>query len=144
MEKKTVLALWKKVSACITDEISNNDEFAKRIGSIFEDNLVKGKSKAKIDMTKPKRSNRREPSKVDPFILLEQGIDAFKGALELLDIEELKDVIAEHGMDSAKLAMKWKDRNRLINHIIDTTQRRSSRGEAFWNTTSEKPSDDVS
>jgi hypothetical protein len=144
MEKKTVLALWKKVSACITDEISNNDEFAKRMGSIFEDNLVKGKSKAEIDMTKPKRSNRREPSKVDPFILLEQGVDAFKGALELLDIEELKDVIAEHGMDSAKLAMKWKDRNRLINHIIDTTQRRSSRGEAFWNTSSEKPSDDVS
>jgi hypothetical protein len=142
MDKKTVLALWKKVSACIADEISNNDEFAKGMGSIFDNNLVKVHStKVQPDKTKPKRGNRREPSKVNPFALLEQGTDILKAALEPLDVEELKDVIAENGMDTAKLAMKWKDRNRLILHIIDTTQRRSTRGDAFWNSNSEKPSD---
>ncbi|MCH4239067.1 MAG: hypothetical protein LKF71_02200 [Oscillospiraceae bacterium] len=142
MDKKTVLALWKKISACIAEEITNNNEFASRMGLIFEESIIKlNFSKHETTNTKPKRGNRREPAKVNPFVLLEQGVEVLKTALEALDIEELKDVIAENGMDTAKLAMKWKDRNRLINHIIDTTQRRSSRGEAFWNSGSEKPSD---
>ncbi|MGX8700520.1 hypothetical protein [Caproiciproducens sp.] len=142
MDKKTVLELWEKISACIAEEITNNDEFAKRMGLLFEENIIKANcSKYEAVNTKPKRGNRREPAKVNPFALLEQGAEVLKTALEALDIEELKDVIAENGMDTAKLAMKWKDRNRLINHIIDTTQRRSSQGEAFWNSGSEKPSD---
>lgn len=142
MDKKTILALWEKASACITDEITNNDEFANRLGLVFEENLIKAKpSKMELANTKSKKGNRREPAKINPFILLEQGIGVLKTELEALNIEELKDVIAENGMDTAKLAMKWKDRNRLINHIIDTTQRRSSRGEAFWNAGSEKPAD---
>ena len=66
--------------------------------------------------------------------MYEQGDDKLAEALSLLNIEELKDVIAANGMDAAKLAMKWKDRSRLEKHIIEATQRRSSRGEAFWNT----------
>lgn len=140
MDKKIILGLWKKVSACIADEITNNDEFANRLGLILEENLVKAKSsKAESVNTKSHKGNRRRPAKINPFILLEQGAEVLKRALEALDIEELKDVIAENGMDTAKLAMKWKDGNRLINHIIDTTQRRSSRGEAFWNIGAEKP-----
>jgi hypothetical protein len=143
MDRKTILALWKKASVCIADEITNNDEFANRLGLIFEENLVKVKSsKMESANTKSKKGNRREPAKINPFILLEQGVEGLKTALEALNIEELKDVIAENGMDTAKLAMKWKDRNRLINHIIDTTQRRSSRGEAFWNTGKEKPTEE--
>jgi hypothetical protein len=142
MDKKTILTLWKKVSDCITDEINNNDDFANRMSLIFEENIIKlNPSNMEFVNTKSKKGNRREPAKVNPFVLLEQGVEVLKTALEILDIEELKDVIAENGMDTAKLAMKWKDRNRLINHIVDTTQRRSSRGEAFWNTGTEKPSD---
>lgn len=135
MDKKTLLSLWKKASSCIADEIANNDEFANRLGLIFEENLVKVKpSKMESANTKLKKSNRRQPAKINPFILIEEGDEVLKTALEALNIEELKDVIAENGMDTAKLAMKWKDQNRLINHIIDTTQRRSSRGDAFWKT----------
>lgn len=126
METKTVLTLWKKFSACIADEISNNEEFSKKIGALFE-----GESPSTV---KPKKSNRRAPAKIDPFALYEQGNETLRTALDSLNIEELKDVIAANGMDTAKLAMKWKDRDRLINHIIDMTQRRSSRGDAFWNT----------
>lgn len=125
MDTKTVLAHWKKLSTCIADEITNNEEFSKKIGSIFEG---EGPS-----VVKPKRTNRRAPAKVNPFDLYEHGNEALKTALEALGIEELKDVIAANGMDTARLAMKWKDRDRLINHIIEMTQRRSSRGDAFWN-----------
>lgn len=142
MDKKTILTLWKKASTCIAEEITNNDEFANRLGLILEENLVKVKpSKLDSANSKSQKGNRREPAKVNPFVLLEQGAEVLKAELEALNIEELKDVIAENGMDTAKLAMKWKDRNRLINHIIDTTQRRSTRGEAFWNIGTEKPTD---
>jgi hypothetical protein len=66
-------------------------------------------------------------------LLYEQGEDKLAKELSLLSIEELKDVIAANGMDTAKLAMKWKDHDRLEKHIIEATQRRASRGEAFWN-----------
>ncbi len=130
MDTKTVLAHWKKLSSLIADEISSNEEFSKKISALFE-----GESSS---IVKPKKSNRRAPAKVDPFAIYEQGNGTLKIALEALDIEELKDVIAANGMDTARLAMKWKDRERLINHIIDITQRRSSRGDAFWNTSKDK------
>ncbi len=130
MDTKTVLKLWKKLSTCIADEILNNEEFSKRIGALFE-----GENSS---LEEPKKTNRRAPAKIDPFALFEQGIETLKTSLEVLDIEELKDVVAANGMDTARLAMKWKDRDRLINHIIDMTQRRSSRGDAFWNSSKGK------
>ena len=45
--------------------------------------------------------------------------------------KELKDIVADYGMDPSKLAMKWKDRDRVIKLIIDTSQRRASKGDAF-------------
>ncbi|WP_426348677.1 hypothetical protein ACPWSR_13095 [Alloiococcus sp. CFN-8] len=142
MDKKTVLSLWKKVAGIITDEITTNDEFSNRMGLVFEDYLAKMNSvNYETVNTKSKRGNRRNPAKVNPFDLLEQGVEVLKAGLDPLDIEELKDIIAENGMDTAKLAMKWKNRSRLINHIIDTTQRRYLRGEAFWNAGVEKSSD---
>ena len=110
MDTKTVLALWKKLSVCIADEIKNNEEFSKKIGALFE-----GENSSVV---KPKKSNRRAPAKIDPFALYEQGNEALKTALEALDIEELKDVIAANGMDNARLAMKWKDRDRLITTLL--------------------------
>ncbi|ODP28509.1 hypothetical protein PTI45_02054 [Paenibacillus nuruki] len=139
MNRKDVLALWKKASACIADEITNNEEFAKKIGSIFEASSVAAvSSNNETSNSSARKGKRRKPAKVNPFFLLEQGVESLKEGLEDLDTEELKDIISENGMDSARLAMKWKDPNRLINHIIEATQRRSSRGEAFWNTGSEK------
>jgi hypothetical protein len=130
VDTKAVLVLWKKLSSCIADEISNNEEFSKKIGALFE-----GDTSFEV---RPKKSNRRAPAKIDPFVLYEQGNETLQTALETLEIEELKDVIAANGMDTARLAMKWKDRDRIINHIIEMTQRRSTRGEAFWNTGKDK------
>jgi hypothetical protein len=124
VDAKNTLVLWKKISACIADEILVNEEFADKIGILLEgDNTL----------VQPRKSNRRTPAKINPFLLYEQGEDKLAKELSLLSIEELKDVIAANGMDTAKLAMKWKDHDRLEKHIIEATQRRASRGEAFWN-----------
>jgi len=121
---KDTLAVWKKVSALITDEILNNSDFAQKMNEIlcYENSDVA-----------PKRKNRRLPAKIDPFVLLERGEDILSGALAELSVDELKDVISANGMDTSKLAMKWKDRDRLEKHIIQATKRKSFRGEAFWN-----------
>ena len=78
-----------------------------------------------------KRSgNRRDRAILDPILLAEEG-KLSKEVLEPLTDKKLKDIIADYGMDPSKLAMKWKDRDRVIKLIIDTSQRRASKGDAF-------------
>ena len=78
---------------------------------------------------------KSEFSDVEKFKpLLDSGANAICYAFE--PSEELrkviiKDIIAEYGMDQSKLAMKWKDKDRLIKHIIETSERRVTKGNAF-------------
>lgn len=138
MNSKQTLAIWNKLSKCIAEEITSNEAFAKKISDIIEDATPKSSASAQA----PKKSNRRAKAKVNPFLEYDAGEAALLAALEPLNIEELKDVVAENGMDSARLAMKWKNREKLVALIVDMTKRRSSRGDAFWNTsTIAKPSD---
>jgi hypothetical protein len=48
-----------------------------------------------------------------------------------LDLEQLRDVVAEYRMDPNKLVMKWKDRERVIEHIATTAASRGRKGDAF-------------
>lgn len=50
-----------------------------------------------------------------------------------LSVEELKDIVAEHGMDSAKLAMRWKKPAKLIDLIVAKVDARARKGYAFPN-----------
>ncbi|GAB7141360.1 hypothetical protein RsTz2092_13370 [Deferribacterales bacterium RsTz2092] len=122
-EKAIALALWKLISSYVENEIKSNSEFVHKIVAIIGDEAVKPKQKK----LKPQLV-----AKIDPFVLLEQGIDKLTETLATLDIKELKSVIATNGMDNSKLAMKWKKRDKLEKLIIEATQRRSSHGKAFW------------
>ena len=51
--------------------------------------------------------------------------------LRALELEQLRDVVAYYGMDPRRLAMKWKSRERLIDHISQTVHARSHKGDAF-------------
>lgn len=122
--KQDTLTKWKEVSKLIANEISNNEEFALKMALILN-----GEATATVS----KKRGRRSPAKLNPFQLLESGEDVLSKELEKLNIEELKDIVSEYGMDTSRLALKWKDRGRLESLIIDATKRKSSRGEAFWN-----------
>ena len=79
-----------------------------------------------------KRTGRREPAKLDPFkVLAEGGEHALTVRLAELDPEELRDIVAQYGMDPRRLVMKWKDSERLREHIVFTTVQRSRKGDAF-------------
>ncbi len=76
--------------------------------------------------------NRRPPGSLDPYeIYRAGGVSELRARLSILEIEELKDIVAEHGMDRSKLAMKWKTTERLVDLIVDTVQQRAHKGEAF-------------
>ena len=78
------------------------------------------------------RTGRRAPGLVDPFeILVSSGEEGLRSRLQTLTVEQLKDVIAEHGMDRDRLAMKWKDEPRLIQRIVETSVTRANKGDAF-------------
>ncbi len=76
-------------------------------------------------------SRRRAPGRLDPFDVLASGEDTLRLRLAELSVEDLKDIVAEHGMDHARLAMKWRRPERLINLIVDETKARLAKGDAF-------------
>jgi hypothetical protein len=77
------------------------------------------------------RPGRRKPGVIDPFALYSHGEEPLRQALGSLGVEQLKDIVAEHGMDLSKLAMKWKTPGRLIDLIAMTVRARSQKGDAF-------------
>jgi hypothetical protein len=79
-----------------------------------------------------RRRGRRPPGPFDPFALYaEVGEQGLRGRLADLPTEQLKDIVAEHGMDHDRLAMRWKDPTRLIERIIERVKTRSVKGDVF-------------
>ncbi len=119
---KLLNAIWGE----FLKELRLNQDFRTRIVQIIEKNTTN----ASADEWS-RRSRRRKPGPFDPMAVYREQPETLKSRLEDLEIEELKDIIAEHGMDKAKLAMKWKSKERLIDLIITTIQSRSQKGDVF-------------
>lgn len=79
----------------------------------------------------PRRGGRRAAAVLDPFAAYAEGEAALRARLGELSLDQLKDVVAEHGMDPSKLAMRWKTPGRLVDLIVTTVRDRSGKGDAF-------------
>jgi hypothetical protein len=78
------------------------------------------------------RRTRRNPGPWDPFsIYAEEGVSVLRDRLTELDLEQLRDIVAEHGMDTDRLAMKWKDPSRVVDRIVERVVDRAAKGDAF-------------
>ena len=75
--------------------------------------------------------HRRPTGVLDPMKLMREGEDALRTRLSALTVDQLKDIVAEHGMDTTKLAMKWRTPQRLIELIVSTVRGRLAKGTAF-------------
>lgn len=76
--------------------------------------------------------NRRNPGPFDPFsVHAEGGEGLLRERLTGLTLEQLRDIVAEHSMDNDRLAMKWKDPERVIERIVERVDSRSDKGSAF-------------
>lgn len=73
---------------------------------------------------------RRAAPVLDPVgVAKDQGKDALRDRLAELDLEQLRDIISNQVMGPH--AMRWKTRERVIDHIVDLADRRARKGDAF-------------
>lgn len=109
----------------VLDEAEHNPAFSEKL------TVLLGEART-TEKVAGKRTGRRTPAILDPFaIMQEQGELSLREALRKLDLEQLRDIIAEYGMDPAKLAMKWKAADRVIDLVVSTAALRLSKGDAF-------------
>lgn len=76
-------------------------------------------------------ANRRPPAVLDPVALATHGEDQLRAELAPLTIDQLKDIVADYGMDRDSLAMRWKIAGRVIDRIVEVSMSRARKGSAF-------------
>jgi hypothetical protein len=80
---------------------------------------------------RPKRG-RRAPGPWDPYsVYAEVGESGLREQLNRLELEQLRDIVAEHSMNNDGLAMRWTKAERLVGRIVDRVVDRSAKGDAF-------------
>jgi hypothetical protein len=113
----------------IESEAERNPEFATALAQALG---IGASKEAPSSRPSTRKTRRRNKGVFDPMdVLRDEGENGLRGQLASLDIEQLKDIVAENGMDQRKLAMKWKTADRLIDLIVTTAQSRVVRGDVF-------------
>ena len=118
-----------ELARAVADEAERDPEFALKLGTVL--GLEHGRRDGKE--TKGGRSRRRRaPAAFDPVaVLRERGDQELRSRLSGLDLEQLKDMVAQYGMDPGKLVMKWKTRERVADRIVGISANRAQKGDAF-------------
>lgn len=126
----------------VIDELRQNSVFAERLAKVLGDGATarsvdKHQVPSRRHTSVPnaagtmRRGNRRAGALVHPLTEIAQGEGHLRSQLDTLDLEQLRDVVAEYGMDPNRLVMKWKDRDRVVDHIVATAANRARKGDAF-------------
>ena len=120
----------------IMTEARTNPAFAERLKRVLADDtmpfaLAGRRSVDRHAIKSGRRSNRRAKAAVDLFALFSVSEQRLRTELAKLRLEQLKDVVSEYGMDSARLALKWKSVERLTELIVSTVVSRARKGDAF-------------
>jgi hypothetical protein len=77
------------------------------------------------------RRRTRSPGILDPFEVYRRDPGILRTQLQGLTVDQLKDIVAQHGMDRSRLAMKWKSKVRLLDLIVTMVEVRTKKGDAF-------------
>jgi hypothetical protein len=141
---RDLAAVMGKAAAVIVEEARSNGNFRTRLKAALgvpgNTAPTVSSSPASMATTAPQaaapktraRKSRRAPGPWDPFAVYgEVGEAGLRSRLDELELEQLRDIIAEQGMNNDGLAMKWKTRARLVDRIVERVVDRSAKGEAF-------------
>jgi hypothetical protein len=130
--KKKLAALLREVIAEADTNPAFRDRLARALASdVKPTKAAKASSRESATPQHKRPSNRRTPAVIDPVQLARDGEPALRDALAGLDIEQLRDVVADYGMDPGKLVMKWRDAERVIDRIVEVARGRAQKGSAF-------------
>ncbi|WP_026841227.1 hypothetical protein [Citrifermentans bremense] len=84
-----------------------------------------------VGMKTTQRGGRRTAAVLDPVELARQGEGTLRSKICTLTLDQLRDIVAQYGMDPGKLVMKWKDTNRVVDRIVELALLRATKGDAF-------------
>lgn len=115
----------KEIIEIILEEAKKNKDFEEALkGALYREksDLVKAKTKCRI---------KRESAKINPLIEVEKGENDLRQKLEELNIQELKNVIYDYGLDNMKNSVRWKKKEKFVNLIIEMSKKKISKGNAF-------------
>jgi hypothetical protein len=130
------MTLKQRLSAlvsAITEEAEKNEAFRANIEGALGINALPSGPQAGAGKAAKQRGGRRTPAVLDPVDLARQGEDALRAKISVLTLDQLRDIVAQYGMDPGKLVMKWKDVNRVMDRIVELALARSTKGDAFRN-----------
>lgn len=126
----TAATLVRRLCRVIADEADRNPQFAEQL-LLALDQASRSTENPGEDAAPRRRGARRAPGVVDPFAVYQEGEDELRRRLTQLGVEQIKDIVAEHGMDPSKLALKWRTSDRLVELVVSTVAQRAARGDAF-------------
>jgi len=118
-----------KLAAAVAEQAARDPSFAAKLEEIIGG--IAGKSSARAKTAGVRKGGRRAAAALDPVAIAQKGPDVLRHALSRLDVGQLLDIVAEYGMDPGKLVMKWKDRDRIVDRIIEASMTRATKGDAF-------------
>lgn len=114
LDPKAIRSRMAEIIPIIEAECDNNPAFADKILAILD------AKKEKVTAI------------FDPFSeYAQKGDDGFRSLLEELTNEQLIAIIRAHRLDPSRLAAKWKNRDRLVQFIIDRVKGLASKGSSF-------------
>lgn len=127
--RKALLDLARVVADQAERDPTFADQIAAALGWTDKPALGSVAVKRSADAARPR--NRRPAAMLDPIELARNGEAALRSGLAPLTLEQLKDIVADYGMDSGKLVMKWKDAERIVDRIVELSLARAQKGDAF-------------
>ncbi len=118
--------------SAVTEEADRNEAFKASLERALNiDYGARGARQVAGTTEGPRKGRRRAPAVLDPVELARQGEDVLRAQLSTLNLEQLRDIVAQYGMDPGKLVMKWKDTSRVMNRIAELALARATKGDAF-------------
>ena len=133
MVLRTILRNFAKV---VSDEVERNPEFAEQLRVAFKLEIPTDPAKTASSASKTaskigRPANRRPAAVIDPVAFALQGEQVLRAELALLTLDQLRDIVADYGMDPGRLVMKWKTPNRVIDRIVEISLSRAHKGDVF-------------
>ncbi len=126
-----------RIVRVVIEEAERNPDFEAALNNALGSNPSKRKPSSPeeldpVEYGETKRGrNRRAPAALDPVQVVRDGESALRTALENLSLEQLRDIVAEYGMDPGRLVMKWTAPTRVIGRIVEMSIARAHKGNAF-------------
>ena len=120
-----------RLSNAIIEEAVRNPDFANSLQNALAGSESGSAIGANSKPDTPKRRRRRDPATLNPIDMILENQEKLLKDLEKLSEKALKDIIAEYRLEPSQRVMRWRNREKLIQLILEAAHRRAAQGDAF-------------